>query len=57
MDWITIATLVARYGIPYVEKLIANAQNKVPVTPQEWQALTALIQTPGEVLIPKRPGA
>lgn len=57
MDWITIATLIARYGIPFVEKLMSNAQNKAPVTPQEWQALTVLIQTPGEVLIPKRPGA
>jgi len=55
MDWITIATLIARYGIPFVEKLMANAQNKTAVTPQEWQALTTLIQTPGEVLIPKRP--
>lgn len=56
MDWLTIATLIARYGVPFVEKLISNAKTQAPVTDLEWANLMALIETPGEVLIPKRPG-
>lgn len=55
MDWVTAATLIAKYGIPFFEKLMQNAETKTPVTPAEWQNLTALIETPGDVLIPRRP--
>lgn len=55
LDWVTLAALLARYGIPFVEKLMQNAETKTPVTPAEWQALSNLIETPGEILIPKRP--
>ena len=55
MDWMVIAELIARYGVPFVEKLLANAQNKTPVTLAEWDALKVKIAIPGEVLIPERP--
>ena len=55
MDWLMIAELIARYGLPFVEKLIANAQNKVPVTMAEWELLKSKIEVSGETLIPERP--
>jgi hypothetical protein len=56
MDWIALAGLIARYGLPFVEGLMENAANNKPVTLAEWQALKAKIEIPGEVLVPKRPG-
>ncbi len=44
MDWVTIAALILQYGLPFVEKLIANWTNKTPVTPAEWAVLVALGQ-------------
>lgn len=42
MDWATIAQLIISIGLPAVEKLIANIENKTPVTLAEIQALSAL---------------
>jgi hypothetical protein len=55
MDWLMIAELIAKYGLPFVEKLIFNIENKVPVTTAEWDLLKAKIEIPGPVLIPERP--
>jgi len=42
MDWATIAQLIITIGLPAVEKLIANIENKVPVTLAEIQQLREL---------------
>ena len=42
MEWVTIATLVAEYGIPFVEFLINKIQTKGQVTPEEWAQLKVL---------------
>ena len=42
MDWATIAQLIISIGLPAVEKLIANFENKTPVTLAEIQQLQAL---------------
>jgi hypothetical protein len=55
LSWSVIATLVVKYGIPFTEQLIANIANNKPVTPEEWNALAAKIQTPFDVLVPKQP--
>ena len=54
MDWMTIATLIAKYGLPFVDKLISNAANNTPVTPDEWQKQRALIETPFDALCPPK---
>ena len=54
MDWMTLAALVAKYGIPFVERIIANAQNNKPVTLDEWNSLKTKIEIPGDVLIPPK---
>ncbi len=55
MTWLVVAELIAKYGFPFAEKLIQNAQNNVPVTADEWSKLRGLIETPFESLVPKRP--
>ena len=52
--WGAVAGLVWKLGAPFAAKIITNAANKTPVTPEEWEKLAALIETPGESLIPKR---
>lgn len=42
MDWGIIAQLIVQVGLPAVEKIIANWQNKAPVTVEEFQAVRAL---------------
>lgn len=42
MDWAVIAQLIVQVGLPAVEKIITNWQNKAPVTVEEIQALRAL---------------
>lgn len=54
MTWLAILELVGKYGLPFVEKCIQNSQNNVPVTPQEWDNLKKLIETPFDSLVPKR---
>jgi hypothetical protein len=39
--WGIVAGLVLSVGLPFVDHLIANAHNNVPVTPDEWAALRA----------------
>jgi hypothetical protein len=39
MGWEEIAQLIITIGLPAVEKLISNIENKVPVTLAEFQAL------------------
>lgn len=41
MDWVTIATLIAQYGIPLAEELVSKWENKSPVTLSEFQSLKA----------------
>ena len=53
LTWLQIASLVAKYGLPWVEKLINNAQNNTPVTPEEWASAKKLI--PFDTLVPVRP--
>lgn len=43
MGWDVIAGLALQYGLPFVEKLIANWENKTPVTSAEWAALSSLV--------------
>ena len=54
LTWLQIASLIAKYGLPFVEKLLSNAQNNVPVTAAEWDALKKC--TPFDSLVPVRPG-
>lgn len=54
MTWIAVAELVGKYGIPFVEKLLANAQNNTPVTLDEWNSLKKLIETPFDALVPPK---
>lgn len=42
MDWGTIANLIISIGLPAVEKLIQNFENKTPVTVAEIQAIRDL---------------
>jgi len=55
--WGAVAALAYRFGSPWVAKLIKNAAEGKDPTAQEWADLEKLIETPGETLIPKRPGA
>jgi hypothetical protein len=52
LTWGTIATLVAKYGVPFVEQLLQNASNNKPVTMVEWAGLVAKIEVPFDVLVP-----
>lgn len=52
LTWLQIAALVAKYGLPWVEKIMSNAQNNVPVTLAEWDELKKCI--PFDTLVPKR---
>lgn len=42
MEWVTLAALVAQYGIPFVEFLINKINTKGEVTADEWAQLKAL---------------
>lgn len=42
IDWATIASLIVQIGLPAVERLIANIENKAPVTLAEFQAIRDL---------------
>lgn len=53
LTWSAVAGLIVKYGIPFTEQLIANIANKTTVTPEEWNALTAKINTPFDTLVPK----
>ena len=39
MDWLTVAQLIVSVGLPAVEKIIANWENKLPVTVAEIQKI------------------
>lgn len=53
--WGALAALAYKLGAPFVAKLIENSKKNADPTADEWAALVQLIETPGEVLIPKRP--
>lgn len=53
LTWLEIASLIAKYGLPFVEKLLSNAQDNKPVTVEEWDALKKCI--PFDTLVPLRP--
>jgi hypothetical protein len=53
LTWAAVASLVVKYGVPFVEQLLTNAQKNTPVTLDEWTALKAKIDTPFDVLVPK----
>ena len=53
--WGALAALAFKFGSPFVAKMIANAHANADPTADEWAKLDAEIDTPGEVLIPKRP--
>lgn len=42
MEWVTLAALIANYGIPFAEFLINKIQTKGEVTPEEWAQLKQL---------------
>ena len=52
MDWMLVATLLLKYGEPFVEQLIENINNKTPVTPEEYAKLKEKLQITGDELIP-----
>jgi hypothetical protein len=52
ISWLQIAALALKYGVPFVDKLISNAQNNTPVTPEAWDDLKKTI--PFDTLVPKR---
>jgi hypothetical protein len=52
--WGALAALAYRFGSPWVAKIIENSKLAADPSVEEWYALDALIDTPGEVLIPKR---
>lgn len=53
MDALTIATLVLRYGIPFVSGLIEKAHKKETVSTEEWAGLLLKVETPFDSLVPK----
>jgi len=53
LTWVTVAQLVARYGVPFVTGLFQKIENKDPVTAAEWGTLSAKIETPFDTLVPK----
>lgn len=42
MEWVTLASIIAQYGIPFAEFLINKIQTKGEVTPEEWTQLKQL---------------
>lgn len=52
--WGALAAVAYKFGAPFVAKLIANSKANADPTPEEWAGIVSLIETPGEVLIPKR---
>ena len=42
MDWVTLATLLAQYGLPFVEDLISKIESGTKVTAADFAALRAL---------------
>ena len=52
ISWLQVLGLVAKYGLPWVEKMIFNAQNNVPVSVEEWNEAKKCI--PFDQLVPKR---
>lgn len=55
--WGLIAGVALKFGVPFVTGLLVNAQDKKPVNLETWGELAERIETPGEGLVPKRPGA
>jgi hypothetical protein len=53
--WGALAALAYKFGFPVVAGIIKNAAEGKDPTPANWAELEAKIETPGEVLIPKRP--
>lgn len=53
LTWLQVLALAAKYGLPWVEKIITNAQNNTPVTVEEWNEAKKCI--PFDVLVPQRP--
>lgn len=45
MDWVTLASIIAQYGIPFAEFLIQKINTKGEVTPEEWDQLKQLAST------------
>lgn len=54
ISWSVLATLIAKYGIPFVDQLITNMQKQTPPTLDEWAALKTKIDTPFDDLVPKQ---
>lgn len=42
MEWVTLASIIAQYGIPFAEFLFNKIQTKGEVTPEEWAQLKQL---------------
>lgn len=53
LSWSIVATLIAKYGLPFVEQLVLNISTNQPVSPENWNALIAKINTPFNDLVPK----
>ncbi len=53
--WGAIAGLAVKFGLPFVTKIIQNAENNTPVSAAEWQKTADLAHIPGETLVPQRP--
>lgn len=53
--WGSLLSAAMLFGVPFVTKIIANAQKGTDPTSAEWDETVALVSTPGEVLIPQRP--
>lgn len=51
LTWEEIAILIVRYGLPFVERLIANISKGGAPTPEEWAALAALAERTPEGLL------
>lgn len=45
MTWEVIAQLALQYGMPYVVQLVANINNKAPVTPEAVNQLHEHVKT------------
>lgn len=41
--WGALAGLALSFGLPFVDRVIQNAHNNVPPTPDEWNNLKTLI--------------
>jgi hypothetical protein len=54
MEWAVVAQLIAQYGLPFAEFLIAKINTKGTVSPEEWASLKALANVNARQVLTER---